>query len=98
MVTNNDTFNTYDEKLYELINGNKIIMISIDDCYTAYNNVLEETYSVFLEDGEFTVLFNIDNNRCATILNYYHYAEHRDKLICNVMTNMMKRIFILIRN
>lgn len=34
-----------------------------------------------LEDDEFTVLFEKDSKCSITILNYYHYAEHKDKFV-----------------
>lgn len=80
-IVNKNTFNTYDDKLCELINGNKLIMVSIADSYTAYNDVLNEAYSVMLEDNEFTVLFEKDSKCSIAILNYYHYAEHKDKIV-----------------
>ena len=76
-----DTFNTYDEKLKELINGKKTIIVSISETYDAYNDALNESYSIMLEDDEFTVLFEKDNKFSITILNYYHYAEHKDKFV-----------------
>lgn len=78
---NKDTFNTYDEKLKELINGKKTIIVSISETYDAYNEALNESYSIMLEDDEFTVLFEKDSKCSITILNYYHYAEHKDKFI-----------------
>lgn len=78
---NKDTFNTYDEKLKELINGKKTIIVSISETYDAYNEALEESYSIMLEDDEFTVLFEKDSKCSITILNYYHYAEHKDKFV-----------------
>ncbi len=78
---NMDTFNTYDEKLKELINGKKTIIVSISETYDAYNDALNESYSIMLEDDEFTVLFEKDNKFSITILNYYHYAEHKDKFV-----------------
>lgn len=80
-VVNKDTFNTYDEKLKELINGKKTIIVSISETYDAYNEALEESYSIMLEDDEFTVLFEKDSKCSITILNYYHYAEHKDKFV-----------------
>ena len=78
---NKDTFNTYDEKLKELINEKKTIIVSISETYDAYNEALNESYSIMLEDDEFTVLFEKDSKCSITILNYYHYAEHKDKFI-----------------
>lgn len=78
---NKDTFNTYDEKLKELIDGNKTIIVSISETYDAYNETLNESYSIMLENDEFTVLFEKDSKCSITILNYYHYAEHKDKFI-----------------
>ena len=34
-----------------------------------------------LENDEFTVLFEKDSKCSITILNYYHYAEHKDKFV-----------------
>lgn len=34
-----------------------------------------------LEDDEFTVLFEKDSKCSITILNYYHYAEHKDRFV-----------------
>ena len=34
-----------------------------------------------LEDDEFTVLFGKDSKCSITILNYYHYAEYKDKFV-----------------
>lgn len=76
---NSDTFNTYDKKLKELIEGHKTIIVSVSDSYDAYNETLDETYSIMLEDDEFAVLFEKDSKCSITILNYYHYAEHKDK-------------------
>lgn len=78
---NKDTFNTYDEKLKELINGKKTVIVSISETYDAYNEALDESYSIMLEDDEFTVLFEKDSKCSITILNYYHYAEHKDKFV-----------------
>lgn len=78
---NKDTFNTYDEKLKELINGKKTVIVSISETYDAYNETLDESYSIMLEDDEFTVLFEKDSKCSITILNYYHYAEHKDKFV-----------------
>lgn len=78
---NKDTFNTYDEKLKELINGKKTIIVSISETYDAYNETLDEPYSIMLEDDEFTVLFEKDSKCSITVLNYYHYAEHKDKFV-----------------
>lgn len=78
---NKDTFNTYDEKLKELINGKKTIIVSISETYDAYNETLDESYSIILEDDEFTVLFEKDSKCSITVLNYYHYAEHKDKFV-----------------
>lgn len=80
-VVNEDTFNTYDEKLKELIDGNKTIIISISETYDAYNEESDESYSIMLEDDEFTLLFEKDNDCSITVLNYYHYAEHKDKFV-----------------
>lgn len=80
-VVNEDTFNTYDEKLKELIDGNKTIIVSISETYDAYNEALDESYSIMLEDDEFTVLFEKDSKCSITVLNYYHYAEHKDKFV-----------------
>ncbi|MGN0524093.1 MAG: SH3 domain-containing protein [Eubacterium sp.] len=80
-VVNEDTFNTYDEKLKELIDGNKTIIVSISETYDAYNEELDESYSIMLEDDEFTLLFEKDNDCSITVLNYYHYAEHQDKFV-----------------
>ncbi len=78
---NKDTFNTYDEKLKELINGKKTIIVSISETYDAYNEAVDESYSIMLEDDEFTVLFEKDSKCSITVLNYYHYAEHKDKFV-----------------
>ena len=78
---NKDTFNTYDEKLKELINGKKTVIVSISETYDAYNEALDESYSIMLENDEFTVLFEKDSKCSITILNYYHYAEHKDKFV-----------------
>lgn len=78
---NKDTFNTYDEKLKELINGKKTVIVSISETYDAYNEALDESYSIMLEDDEFIVLFEKDSKCSITILNYYHYAEHKDKFV-----------------
>ncbi len=78
---NKDTFNTYDKKLKELINGKKTIIVSISETYDTYNETLDESYSIMLEDDEFTVLFEKDSKCSITVLNYYHYAEHKDKFV-----------------
>lgn len=78
---NEKTFNTYDEKLEELIDGGETIIVSISETYNAYNDVLNESYSIMLEDNEFTLLFEKDDEFSITILNYYHYAKHKDKFI-----------------
>lgn len=80
-VVNEDTFNTYDEKLKELIEGNKTIIVSISGTYDVYNEELDDSYSIMLEDDEFTLLFEKDNDCSITVLNYYHYAEHKDKFV-----------------
>lgn len=78
---NEKTFNTYDEKLEELIDGGKTIIVSISETYNAYNDVLNESYSIMLDDDEFTLLFEKDDELSITILNYYHYAKHKDKYV-----------------
>lgn len=51
-----------------------------------------------LEDDEFTVLFEKDSKCSITILNYYHYAEYKDKLFMRTKMSSMKNIFILMPN
>ena len=77
-----NTVNDYDKKLSGLINGGKTIAVDISDDYYAYNEVLGEEYSVMLEDSDFALLFETDSIDVA-VLNYYHYAEHRDEYSYN---------------
>lgn len=80
-IINDETFNTYDEKLKELIEDNKTIIVALSSTYNAYNEVLDEVYSITIEDGEFALLFEKDDNCNIVVLNYSHYAEHKDRFI-----------------
>lgn len=80
-TVNAETFNTYDEKLKELVEGNKTIIVALSSTYNAYNEAFDEVYSVSIEDGEFALLFEKDDNCSIVVLNYAHYAEHKDQFV-----------------
>lgn len=80
-TVNAETFNTYDEKLKELVEGNKTIIVALSSTYNAYNEAFEEVYSISIEDGEFALLFEKDDSCSVVMLNYAHYAEHKDQFV-----------------
>lgn len=80
-TVNYKTFNTYDEKLKELIDGNKTIIVAMSLTYNAYNEAFEEVYTISIEDGEFALLFEKDDDCNIVVLNYAHYAEHKDHYV-----------------
>lgn len=80
-TVNAETFNTYDEKLKELVEGNKTIIVALSSTYNAYNEAFDEVYSISIEDGEFALLFEKDDNCSIVVLNYAHYAEHKDQFV-----------------
>lgn len=80
-IVNAETFNTYDEKLKELVEGNKTIIVALSSTYNAYNEAFDEVYSISIEDGEFALLFEKDDNCSIVVLNYAHYAEHKDQFV-----------------
>lgn len=82
------TVNDYDKKLRRLINGRKTIAVDVSDVYYAYNDTRGEEYSVMLEDSDFALLFEKDSKFSVTVLNYYHYAEHRDEYFYNEETKV----------
>ena len=80
-TVNYETFNTYDEKLKELIEGSKTIIVALSSTYNAYNEAFDEVYSISIEDGEFALLFEKDDSCSIVVLNYAHYAEHKDQFV-----------------
>ena len=82
-ITDKKALNDYDEKFSRLINGSKTIAVDVSDVYYAYNEFLGEEYSVMLEDSDFALLFETDSKLSVAVLNFYHYAEHRDEYSYN---------------
>ena len=99
-TVNAETFNTYDEKLKELVEGSKTIIVALSSTYNAYNDegsktiivalsstynayneAFDEVYSISIEDGEFALLFEKDDSCSVVMLNYAHYAEHKDQFV-----------------
>ena len=82
------TVNDYDKKLRKLINSRKTIAVDISDVYYAYNDTFCEDYSVMLEDSDFALLFETDSKLSVAVLNFYHYAEHRNEHSYNNETEL----------
>lgn len=82
-VSPESELNIYDEKILELMNCEKTIIIDISNTYNAYNNITEKSFTMSIEDGDFALLFSPTSNYDIVVLNYTHYVNRSDTIIAD---------------
>ena len=91
-TVNYETFNTYDEKLKELIEGSKTIIVALSSTYNAYNEALNSATSK--KD-----MFDIRMMIVILLFSIMHIMPSiKIIMFMKMKMNMMRNIIILMKN
>lgn len=90
-----EIYNFYTKKIDELINKEKLIVISIDDKYKQLNDIDNDIIDIKVEEDDYALLFienkNKENSNEIIILNDIKYnAENKENTIAFLMNKILE--------
>lgn len=91
----NEIYNLYTEMIDQLINKEKLIVISIDDRYKQLNEIDNDIIDIKIEEDDYALLFiedeNEENNNEIIILNKNKYnVENKENTIALLLNKILE--------
>lgn len=96
-IEKTDELNFYTEKIDELIDSKKLIVITISDKYKQLNEIDNEIIDIKIEDDEYTLLFKENeediNSNDIIILNSNIYNENNNTDTISLLLNNLLEVY-----
>lgn len=94
---NNEIYNLYTKKLDELLNKEKLIVISIADRYKQLNEIDGDIIDIRVEDDDYALLFSenesIENSNEIIILNSKKYNDTNNEETIALLMNKILEVY-----
>lgn len=92
-----EELNFYTEKIQELINSKKLIVISISDKYKQLNEIDKEIIDIEIEEDEYALLFKAneedENSNDIVLLNSHIYNENNNTNTIALLLNKLLEVY-----